>query len=37
MPSKAAVVLETVRLEHKETDCDTDVAHGLLEILISRI
>jgi hypothetical protein len=37
MPSKAAVILEAVRLEHKETECDTDVAHESLENLTSRI
>jgi 3-phosphoglycerate kinase len=37
MPSKEAVVLENVRLEHKETDCDADVAHESLEILTSLI
>jgi len=37
IPSKAAAVLEAVRPEHKETDCDTDVGHESLEILTSRI
>jgi hypothetical protein len=34
---QAAVVLEAARLEHKERDCDTDVAHGSLKILTSSI
>jgi hypothetical protein len=34
---QAAVVLEAVRLEHKERDSDAAVVHESLEILTSRI
>jgi hypothetical protein len=37
MPTKTAVVLEAVRLENKETDCDKNVVYESLEILTFRI